>query len=517
VLEVFLSETEKKKTDIFESLWKFFASVKLAIFIFIILAVSSIIGTIVEQQAEPAKNIALLAKFFGDSAAPTVYNIFAKLGFMDMYRSWWFVSFLILFCLNLIVCSLERLPKTWKFIQRPLKPLTESGLKAMPIKREQSLKTSVKVAKDEFVNALTSAGYKILEATGDDSVQIYTQKGKFGRLGAYVVHISIILIFIGAIIGARFGFNAYLNLPEGATSDVAYSSPTDVIPLGFSIKCNWYNTEYYNESMAPREFQSELVVIEDGREVLRKVIEVNDPLVYKGITFFQSSYGVLRGTLDEFFVSKDPTDGRMSTLQPSFSRFPNRFGYFILTVASANGQTETLRLRRGDTFSIPGTDIRGTVVGFSPTLDRDRATGALGTNIAFKDQLVMPAVAVEIDAPGRNKFVGWFLKNERITVLPDADHTIEFKDFRGIEYTGLQVSRDPGVWLIYIACIVMAIGLYVSFFIPHKKIWVNIAGAKNSVRVSVGATANRNKLNLENEIDKLVSAAKEAIEGRSKK
>ncbi|MCK5505704.1 MAG: cytochrome c biogenesis protein ResB, partial [Thermodesulfovibrionia bacterium] len=61
----------------FETVWKFFASVKLAIFLLIILALSSIIGTIVEQQAEPAKNITLLAKFFGDAFAPTVYNIFA--------------------------------------------------------------------------------------------------------------------------------------------------------------------------------------------------------------------------------------------------------------------------------------------------------------------------------------------------------------------------------------------------------------------------------------------------------
>jgi cytochrome c biogenesis protein len=129
LLEVFLGE-DKAKKDIFESIWKFFASVKLAIFLIILLALSSIIGTIVEQQAEPAKNITLLAKFFGDSAAPTVYNIFAKLGFMDMYGSWWFVSFLALFCINLIVCSLERLPKTWRFINTPQRPLSDNAIKS---------------------------------------------------------------------------------------------------------------------------------------------------------------------------------------------------------------------------------------------------------------------------------------------------------------------------------------------------------------------------------------------------
>jgi cytochrome c biogenesis protein len=83
----------KGKTNTFvDNIWGFFASVKLAIIIFPLISLTSIIGTIVEQQAEADKNVALLAKFFGDSAAPTVYNIFAELGFMDMYRSWWYLS-----------------------------------------------------------------------------------------------------------------------------------------------------------------------------------------------------------------------------------------------------------------------------------------------------------------------------------------------------------------------------------------------------------------------------------------
>jgi cytochrome c biogenesis protein len=114
-----LEETEKKDKDLFESIWKFFASVKFAIYIFIALATLSIVGTIVEQQAEPARNIALLAKFFGDAFAPTVYNIFANLGFMDMYGSWWYVGLLGLFSINLIVCSIDRLPKTWRLVRTP--------------------------------------------------------------------------------------------------------------------------------------------------------------------------------------------------------------------------------------------------------------------------------------------------------------------------------------------------------------------------------------------------------------
>ena len=66
----------------------------------------------------------------------------------------------------------------------------------------------------------------MFEATEPDSVRLYSQKGKYARLAVYAVHLSIILIFLGAIIGLRYGFKGYLNLPEGRSSDVAYESPT---------------------------------------------------------------------------------------------------------------------------------------------------------------------------------------------------------------------------------------------------------------------------------------------------
>ena len=511
---------DKEKTDIFESIWKFLASVKLAIYTLIIIALSSIVGTIVEQAAEPAKNIALLAKFFGDNLAPTVYNIFAKMGFMDMYSSWWFVSFLAIFSINLIVCSIDRFPKTWRSIRKPQRPLPENAIKSLGIKKNLHFKTSLNVAKDEFLNLLKSSRYKVSEASEEGSVQLYTQKNRYAKLTVYVVHLSIILIFIGAVIGSKFGFKGYVNVVEGRSTKVAYKSPGEPIPLGFEVKCLWYETEYYGATSTPREFMSELVILDKGREVMRKVIEVNNPLKYKGITFYQSSYGLLTGVMDDFMI-EDVESRRQTTLQPKFTKYPNQVGNFIVKVTPANGQETTLTLRRGDTFDIPGTEIKGTVVGFSPTLDRDRMTGALGTSEYYKDKMMNPAVAIEVESPGKKPFVGWYLKKDPTWIVPEGGHELEFVDFRGVEFTGLQVAKDPGVWFIYIACIVMGISLYLCFFISNKKLWVHIShespGNKGPVRITVGGSTNRNKINFEKEIDKLLSRASDAIEGRSKK
>lgn len=481
---------DKQKKDAFEIMWSFLASVKLAVAVFIILALSSIIGTIVEQQAEPARNIALLAKFFGDSAAPTVYNIFAKLGFMDMYRSWWFVSFLIVFSINLLVCTIDKFPKTWKIVQMPLKPLAENVIRTLPVRKEIKFKTTLPAVKDGFLNRLNASKYNVFESNEDNAVQLYCQKGRYARLGVYVVHFSIILIFIGAIVGARFGFKGYLNLPEGQYSDFAYLPDGSPIPLGFSIKCNWYETSYYEGIDTPREFQSELVIIENGKEVLKKVIEVNSPLTYKGITFYQSSYGMI----------------------------PENRGYFFFNITPSGGRPDFISLRLGDGFEIPGTGISGTVMDFSPALGRDRQTGALTT---YSDNMVNPAVGIEFNIPGQGSFKGWVFKRYPQTGVLPGGHSIMFEDYWGVEYTGMQVAKDPGVWLIYLACIVMTIGLYVTFFISHRKIWVHIAHeapeGKGPVRISIGGTTNRNKLAFENEIERIISKASDAIEGKHAK
>jgi cytochrome c biogenesis protein len=486
---------DKEKTDIFDKIWNFFASVKLAIVTLIILALTSIIGTIIEQNAEPANNIKLLSKIFGDRTAPTVYNILLKLDFMNMYHSWWFIALLTLFSINLIVCSLERFPKTLRLIKTPMKPLAENVIKTLPIKKEFTIKTNLKIAKDEILNTLTALRYRVFEATEEDGIQLYSQKGKYTRLGVYIVHLSILLIFIGAIIGARFGFSGFLNLPEGASSDVAYTRGGKVIPLGFTIRCNWYNTEYYRGTDTPQEFQSELVIIENGREVLKKIIEVNSPLTYKGITFYQASYGMI----------------------------PDAVGEFDLNVISKDGKKKILHLRLGESFEIPNTDIRGTILDFSPALGRDPQTGRLYT---YAETMVNPAIKIRFEKIGSSEsdswgFTGWILKRYPETGILPGGHRIEFLDYWGVEYTGLQVSRDPGVGVIYFACVVMTLGLYVAFFMSHKKIWIKLtpytSGGKNSVKISLGGSASKNRLSFEKEIEKILSKASQAIEGRSKK
>ncbi len=477
-------EKEKKKTFI-DSIWDFFASIKLAIVIFAVLSLSSIIGTIIEQNAAPEKNIKLLAKFFGESAAPSFFRVFDSLGFMDMYHSWWFVAILVLFAANLIVCSIDRLPRILKLVKEPIKPLAEDHFKGFGIKREFVLKGTIEKTKGTVANASRKIiGFNLAEVKEGNSYQLYSQKGNYTRLGIYITHFSILVILLGSVIGIRFGFKGFLPLAEGETSSVIETRRGETKPLGFEIRCDKFLVDYYGDTDMPKAYMSWLTVIKDGKEVMKKIIEVNNPLTYEGTTFYQSSYGLIPGG--------------------------PRNGMFMLRVTPKDGKTEEINVRPAEDFAVPGTKITGRIEDFSPALTFDQATGRPFT---YSQQMNNPAVFINLFEDGKKIAGGWIFKRYPDTGRLPGGQIVELADLWGFQYTGLQVRKDPGVWVVYMGCIAMAVGLFIAFFMSHRKIWIRLTEEKNSTRVVIGASANKNRQSFERKIDKLAVSLSKPAEG----
>ena len=70
--------------------------------------------------------------------------------------------------------------------------------------------------------------------------------------------------------------------------------------------------------------------------------------------------------------------------------------------------------------------------------------------------------------------------------------------------TGLQIAKDPGVWPVYIGCIMMLLGLFVAFFLSHKRLWVYIYEEENKTRILLSGSSNKNKVGFENMFNALV-------------
>jgi cytochrome c biogenesis protein len=466
---------EQEKKTFIDRIWDFFASVRLAIIVFALISATSIIGTVLDQRADPAKNLQILSRLFGESLAPSLYNISNALGFINMYHSWWFISLLVLFAVNLVICSLDRLPKIWKLVQEPIAPLAEEKIRKFLINREIVLKGTPDRLKDAVQEAIKGVGLRCQEEKEEKGYQFYAQRGNYTRLGVYITHFSILFILIGAIIGMQFGFKGFMEIPEGTETNVVFSDNDHEKQLDFSIRCDNFNMEFYGMSDMPKEYKSWLAIVKDGKEVMKKAITVNDPLTYEGITFYQSSYGLIPNGLNR--------------------------GIFIFKVISKDGQSSLLNLRLGESFQIPGTGISGKIADFSPALQFNNT----GQALTYADQMNNPAVFIDFSEAGRHKFSGWILKRHPESwQLPDGSR-VEFYNYWGVEFTGLQVRKDPGVWVVYLGCLMMSIGLFIALFTSHRRIWVKMVGDKSNTRVIVGASANKNRASLERRIDRMIS------------
>jgi cytochrome c biogenesis protein len=477
---------EKKKT-ILDRIWEFFASIKLAIIIFAILSTTSIVGTILDQQViVPEKNLRILAKFFGESAAPGIYKVFESMGFMDMYHSWWFLAILVLFAANLLICSIDRLPHIMKLVKEPAKPLRPEHFR-VPIMKEIVLKGHVEKNKAAVADAVKNmAGFHLSEAEDEGGVQLFGQKGNYSRLGVYITHISILIILLGAVIGVFYGFKGGIDLPEGGFVESAYSMKGEPHPLGFQVRCDEFDVSFYGQSDMPKDYRSWLTVLENGKEIFSKEIEVNIPLKYKGYTFYQSSYGLV-------------PNGMKNSV-------------FRIMVTPKGGSPEEARLKLGDGFSVPGTNLIARVEDFSPAFTIDRNTGQPTT---YANMMNNPAAFIGFYEQGsdQRKFGRWILKRYPQTWTMDDGTRLELLDVWGIQYTGLQVRKDPGVGLVYLGSILMGIGLFMAFFMSHKKIWVRVLDEKNNTKVVIGASANKNKPALEAKIEKIASFLTSSGEG----
>jgi len=106
-------------------------------------------------------------------------------------------------------------------------------------------------------------------------------------------------------------------IPENRSSAKIYSTGTSTpIELGFEIRCDSFAIEYYDNGMV-KEYKSHLTVLEDGKEILKRFIEVNSPLTYKGITFYQSSY---EGYQDFIITISDNDSGEKKSFAVPFQK-----------------------------------------------------------------------------------------------------------------------------------------------------------------------------------------------------
>ena len=440
-----------KKQNPIDAIWDFFCSLKLSITTLILLATTSILGTVIEQGSTPE---AMAQKL--DWNLATLRFLDQSLNAFDMYHSWWFIGLLGLFAVNLICCSIKRLPRVWHTVKNPVLTPDDNMLRAFSNREEFTVKGEEAALKEKVSAFLAGrfSGARVNEKDG--KTYFYAEKGAWSRFGVYITHASILIIFVGALLGSFWGYKAYVSIPEGGQSDTIYRRDKQgESPLGFAVRCEEFSVSYYEGTRRPREFKSILSVIDNGQVVIkdRKVI-VNEPLTYKGITFYQSSYNPIG--------------------DPSFG---------MQVKERASGRVVDLIVPFGAQRPLPGGGaVRVENYGDNGMIVRLGVTGTDGLRRV-----------VDVYDSSAN------ISDER----RGGEYIFTLTGFHQRYATGLQVAKDPGVEVVWLGCLFMVVGTMVAFFMSHRRIWVVLSPGSKGTNLLIAGNANRNQPAFEIGFDEL--------------
>lgn len=431
----------------------FLASVKLALAVLIGLAAAAVGGTVIPQNLPPEQ--------YYQGLGPQLYTFLSYLDMFDMYHSWWFNTLLALLLLNLVVCSLKRLPQTLRLAA----PTDGSRIKVDFLKKqsfshENVLRKPTAALLPGLREALGRRFGRPKETKTAWGTLLWAEKGAFARFGAYVVHFSIFFIVAGGVVGNTSGFEAFLSLNEGQTaSEVLDRREHAHIVLPFAIRLDRFTIKFYDNG-TPSEYRSEVTVLENGVEVRREDIRVNHPLTYRGVTFYQSSYGSTLGD-----------------------------GLRLRLVRQSDQKTFDLQVPSEAPTELP--EGMGTI----QVLD-------------FADNLMNtgPAVRLLIHPAGGEAYTDWAMA-QRPSFLPASPGplTATLLEHKKVYYTGLQVNRDPGVWLIWLGCGLMLLGFLITFFFAHRKIFIALVPQGEQTRIVVAGSSHRNPGSFRIKFDGLVA------------
>lgn len=421
---------------------------RLAILLFLAIAVFSVTGTVIEQgQSVPfyQTNYPEHPALFGF----LTWKVVLLLGLDHVYRAWWFLALLILFGTSLTACTFTRqfpalkAARRWKFYDQP--------------RQFQKLALSAELDTGSL-NSLTPLLQKKKYLVFQEEDKLYARKGIIGRIGPIVVHVGIVLILAGSIWGAMTGFLAQEMVPSGESfkvHNIIEAGPwaTPQIPKDWSLRVNRFWIDY-TPAGGIDQFYSDMSVLDNqGKEVKHKKIFVNEPLRYRGVTFYQTDWG-------------------LSAVRVQLNKSP----VLELPMAKLNSKGQGR--------------IWGTWIPTKPDLSE-------GVSLLAKD---LQGMLLLYDAEGK-----------LVTTLRPGMSTevngVTLKIAEVVGSTGLQIKADPGIPIVYTGFTLLMLGVMMSY-VSHSQVWA----LQKDGHFYVGGRTNRAQVAFEREVleilDQLTSQPK---------
>jgi cytochrome c biogenesis protein len=398
----------------------FFTSVKTTIFLLFAIAVGSILGTII-PQGEALDRIAI-------SGNPFLYRLALILDLNNIFRSWWFTTLLGLITLNLLGCLFRRIP----VIMEDWNGKNQKSLFKLRFISSRGI--------SELKDSIASIGKSVMRVAPrvtetSDKATFSWDKHKIYLLGFPLIHIGIIVILLGSLVGAFWGYKGHALIKEGdATDKFSLISTGTTRTLPFKIMVDAFTLTTYPTG-EPKEFRSNVRLLQDGKEVAVGSILVNHPLTFEGISLFQSDYRVLG--VKNIRLSFKTKDGQNSenVFDPNLE----------IDIPASNSKIKTRSLD-------PGSMAKGS--------------------------------GIQISVPGTTDQPSLFSIYQKDAQPLNVDGVeIRFLGFTPLYATGLQIGYDPGVYIVWLGCSMLVLGFALTLFTNLRRLSIELTASEKGTQV----------------------------------
>ena len=309
----------KSDRRVLKSAIELLSSMRFAIALLVVLAIASIIGTVLTQD-DPYPN-------YVNQFGPFWADIFRALGLYTVYSAWWFMLILGFLIVSISLCVVRNAPKMIADMKSWKDKVREGSLRAFHHKSEYAVAGPRSETAARVSTLAGKLGYRYVVRESEGATLVAAKRGALTKLGYIFAHLAIVVICIGGLMDSNlpikfqmwlFGkspistsavineispahrlspsnptFRGYAWVPEGqhvSTAILNQPNGSLIQDLPFSIELEKFIVDYYSTGM-PKLFASDIVVVdhETGKRVPARV-EVNKPFEYDGVSIYQSSF-----------------------------------------------------------------------------------------------------------------------------------------------------------------------------------------------------------------------------------
>lgn len=488
--------TPRPSKPILDRFLELISSVRFGVVLLCILVVLSIIGMLVIQQ-----NVQGFDAYYA-TRTPSERLVFGSLGLFDIYHSWYYNFLLLLLSLNIVLASIDRFPSAWSYVVKPKRDATRGWLlgRKHTAVIECAASTVPAGAADAVSESFRKAGYGPSVSEKNGAVYVFGEKGKWNRLGAYIVHVALLTLFLGHFVALQTGFDADVSMTPGQVSDEIQLIRVNLdkqekfaVKLPFTITC----TDVQQKLINPKghidvtntlDWRTQIRIDDPEFGVTVADVSLNNPFHYRGYRFFQAQTVPV---------------GHARTMK------------FELT-PEAGGEPLFFELARNGSHTLPD----GTLVEYdSFQADFVLNGGRPDTKAAEYNN---PAAVLNVTPAGGERFkvFAFFQKlpDNAPIAAPKAGYKWRLVEFEKAPMAHiLSIKYDPydGAFIAwYFGGTGLMGALVFVFFYSHRRVWAMVESRQDgSVEIVLAGDSNRNHLGFGDKFDSLAQEVRSKVVG----